>query len=202
MVTLGGRWIRVVFLAVMVAGSPAFAGEDSPEASIDALHEILVQIMRDDGGFADRVKALEPVLDRIYNFSLMTRVAVGRTWTDLDDPVRDRAIAAFRRNAIATYASRFVDYDGETFEILGTRSTDTGDVVVATRIAPKDHEPVALDYLMRRGDAGWRVADVYLAGTISELATKRSEFTALIGQGGIEGLIAALNEKADVLATE
>ncbi len=48
-------------------------------------------------------------------------------------------------------------------------------------------------------DTAWQIRDVYLAGTISELATRRSDFTATLRSGGIEALIAQLNKKADDL---
>ncbi len=38
-----------------------------------------------------------------------------------------------------------------------------------------------------------------LDGAISEVATRRSEFSAILKTGGVDGLIAALNRKADML---
>jgi hypothetical protein len=39
----------------------------------------------------------------------------------------------------------------------------------------------------------------YFDGAIREVATRRSEFAAILKSQGIDGLIAALNRKADVL---
>ena len=49
--------------------------------------------------------------------------------------------------------------------------------------------------------ARWQIVDVYLAGTVSELATRRSEFSGILKAQGINGLIAALNGKAAALAS-
>jgi phospholipid transport system substrate-binding protein len=68
--------------------------------------------------------------------------------------------------------------------------------LVETRIVKSDGDPVAINYLMRRNGDVWQIADVYLTGTISELATRRSEFTSILRSQGIDGLIAALNRKA------
>jgi len=43
------------------------------------------------------------------------------------------------------------------------------------------------------------ISDIYLDGAISEVATRRSEFAAILKSDGIDGLIAALNRKADIL---
>jgi phospholipid transport system substrate-binding protein len=60
-------------------------------------------------------------------------------------------------------------------------------------------EPVKVDYMMRRNGDGWLISDVYLDGAISEVATRRSEFAAILKTDGVDGLIAALNRKADLL---
>jgi phospholipid transport system substrate-binding protein len=58
---------------------------------------------------------------------------------------------------------------------------------------------VAINYVLHDNDTAWQIRDIYLTGTISELATRRSEFTAVLRTGGIEALIAQLNKKADEL---
>jgi phospholipid transport system substrate-binding protein len=50
---------------------------------------------------------------------------------------------------------------------------------------------------MRKAGEAWLISDVYLDGAISEVATRRSEFAAILRNEGIDGLIAALNRKAD-----
>jgi phospholipid transport system substrate-binding protein len=53
--------------------------------------------------------------------------------------------------------------------------------------------------MMRRNGDSWLISDIYLDGAISEVATRRSEFAAILKSQGIDGLIAALNRKADIL---
>ena len=56
-----------------------------------------------------------------------------------------------------------------------------------------------VDYLMRRNGDAWLISDIYLDGAISEVVTRRSEFAAILKSEGIDGLIAALNRKSNVL---
>jgi len=72
-------------------------------------------------------------------------------------------------------------------------------VMVRSQIIKANGEPVKIDYLMRRNGAGWLISDIYLDGAISEVATRRSEFAAILKNDGADGLIAALNRKADML---
>ena len=52
---------------------------------------------------------------------------------------------------------------------------------------------------MHRAGEGWLISDIYLDSAISEVATRRSEFATILRTEGFDGLIAALNRKADML---
>jgi hypothetical protein len=51
----------------------------------------------------------------------------------------------------------------------------------------------------RPGGVRCATSDSAIDGAISEVATRRSEFAAIIKNDGVDGLIAALNRKADML---
>ena len=53
--------------------------------------------------------------------------------------------------------------------------------------------------MMRRSGDNWLISDIYLDGAISEVATRRSEFAAILKTEGVDGLTSALNRKAEVL---
>ncbi len=44
-------------------------------------------------------------------------------------------------------------------------------------------------------DGSWKIIDIYLSGTISEMARMRSDFSATVTGGGADGLIKALEDK-------
>jgi len=70
---------------------------------------------------------------------------------------------------------------------------------VRTRLVQSKGEPVSLNYLMRGSGDAWKIVDVYLTGTISELATRRSEFAAILKAGGPSALVDTLRQQADKL---
>jgi len=75
----------------------------------------------------------------------------------------------------------------------------SSDVIVKSQIIKANGEPVEVDYMMRLSGDNWLISDIYLDGAISEVATRRSEFAAILKTEGIDGLISALNRKAEVL---
>ena len=108
------------------------------------------------------------------------------------------ALALYGRYVAAVYATRFDGYSGERLEVLGEQKIKRG-TMVKSQIVKSDGEPVSINYMVHDNAVGWQVRDVYLTGTISELATRRSEFATILRSGGIDSLIASLNKKADDL---
>ncbi|HEV2301014.1 MAG TPA: ABC transporter substrate-binding protein, partial [Stellaceae bacterium] len=152
--------------------------------------------------FDQRYQLLQPAIERAFDLGLMTRIAVGPEWVDLPAAQQQELAAAFARYTIATYASRFDGYSGERFVVEPTSVPNPNGVIVESRLVQSDGKPVTLNYLMRRGARGtWQIIDVYLSGTISELATRRSEFVAVLQRDGAKGLVRLLQRRAAALRT-
>jgi phospholipid transport system substrate-binding protein len=82
--------------------------------------------------------------------------------------------------------------------VTGEQPNGTG-VRVRSQIIKANGDTVNVDYMMHRNADSWLISDVYLDSAISEVATRRSEFSAILKNQGIDGLISALNRKADLL---
>jgi phospholipid transport system substrate-binding protein len=186
-------------LALMLG--PAQAAPPDATDIVRGFYSTLLQTMRlgPSLGAGGRFGKLAPVVSDTFDMPAMTRLAVGPSWESLDEAQRQRVTAAFARYVAANYADRFDSYGGERLEVTGQQAFGAG-VLVKTRIVKSDGEPVAIDYLMRQSGQGWRIEDVYLDGAISELATRRSEFAAILRDQGIAGLIAALDRKSEALS--
>jgi phospholipid transport system substrate-binding protein len=177
--------------------SPAAPGPRGPASTvIDALDNTLLSVMKqaDQLGYDGRYKKLESAIKRAFNIPLMTRIIVGTPWNDWTEEQRNQIGEAFGKFVTATYARRFDGYSGENFVIDGEKPA-AGGVLVMTRLIRPTDPPVTLNYLMRDTENGPQIVDVFLTGTISELATRRSEFTAVLQRDGFPGLLATLERK-------
>jgi phospholipid transport system substrate-binding protein len=168
--------------------------------TIRSFYDVLLSVMRNASslGPKGRFDRLEPAIGQTFDLPYMTRVAVGAAWVKMPQAKQDEVTRAFERQITATYADRFDGYSGQRLEVTGEQPRASG-AIVDSRIVKSDGTSVDIRYLMRQDAGRWRVADVYLSGSISELATRRSEFTSILERDGIDGLIAALNNKADTL---
>ncbi len=195
--------LLLLCLMVLGVGTPAAAGEAGPQAVPQSLYDTLLKVMKQGPslGFSGRVKALEPELRRDYDLAFMTRVVVGPPWRSMSPEDQQALVAAFSDYTVATYASRFKDYSGERFTVdPGTSALPSGDTIVHTKLVPHDGDPIELDYLMRAQPEGLRIIDVLLNGTVSEMAERRSEYSATLRDGGGAALVRMLRQKTAALA--
>jgi phospholipid transport system substrate-binding protein len=200
---------RILFVAIVAAFAlvqpvGVRAAESSPVATVNAFYATLLQAMKKgpELGFAGRRNLLAPAVSKAFDLPAMTRITVGPQWSSFSVDQQQKLIHAFADYSVATYASRFDNYSGEKFEVAPKAVPSMGsDVIVHSKLVQSDGSPVELDYLMRRVGDGWKIVDVYLSGTISQLAAQRSEFNAVLSRGGAPALIQSLRDKTAQLAS-
>jgi len=192
--------LRILPAGLALAAWPMSASRaaGSPVDTIKAFYDTLLSVMQQAKtlGLMGRYQKLDPTIHRSFNLALMTRLSVGPEWFKLSPDDQKSLIAAFSDLSVSTYAARFDGYSGEHFEVDPNPTPSSGGVIVKSKLVKSSGEPVQLNYLMREGDAGWQILDVFLEGTISELATRRSEFTSVLRRGGAQALVQLIQGRA------
>jgi phospholipid transport system substrate-binding protein len=178
----------------------AHAAPTGGSGTVQGLYDTLLDTMKNGRtlGQSGRFAQLAPVIRRSFDVASMARLSVGPSWTGLSEAQRQEVTESYGRYISAIYADRFDSYHGQKLEVSGEQPAPFG-LMVKSRIIKSNGEPVEVDYVMRQNGESWLIADIYLDSAISEVATRRSEFAAILKTQGIDGLIAALNRKADVL---
>jgi phospholipid transport system substrate-binding protein len=198
---LVGLWLLSAGWLVFSAPIPAVAAA-GPSDLIRQFYGQLLDTMQHAAalGAKGRYQRLEPIVLSTFDVPFMARLSIGPSWAGLTAEQKQRAAKAYGRYVAAVYASRFDGYSGERLEVLGEQKIKRG-TLVKSRIVKSDGEPVTIDYMVHDNAVGYQVRDVYVTGSISELATRRSDFAAILRSNGIDGLIATLNKKADDLGS-
>lgn len=198
------RFSRRAVLAATTAMSIANAASAQPTGPagvVEGFHAALLDTMRNARalGPRGRERRLRPAMQAAFDLPAMARIAIGPPWTGLAEGERQALVSAFSDWVVATYANRFDGYAGESFATAGESALQSGDRLVRTQLLRPNEAPVQLNYLLRGGEGRWRVVDIYLSGTISELASRRAEFTALLRDGGADRLTAELRRRTEAL---
>jgi phospholipid transport system substrate-binding protein len=192
--------IVVIAATVLIRSIPVQAQGTSPAvAHIQTYYQQLMPTIQQAGRLSvrERDKRFTPAITSAFDLATMTRLAVGPAWTSFSSGQQAAARDAFARFIIADYASQVSNYSGESFVVdpQTTPETRGGGEIVKTKLLQPGGRTVSINYLVRGG----RVIDVYLNGTISDLATRRDEFASIIASGGADALIKRLNERTQKL---
>lgn len=201
--------LRIVLVCSLFAGAlPATASTDkAPDVLVrDVTNEVL-EIVRTDKAIqaGDTRRVLELVDAKVlphFDFRRMTMLAVGRDWRQAAPDQQSRLTEAFRTLLVRTYSNALTQYRDQRIEFRPARfaPADTR-VQVRTEVVQTGAQPIGIDYMLEKGDQGWKVFDVIVAG-VSLVTNYRSSFTQEIGRGGIDGLIRSLEERNRSLAEQ
>ena len=191
-----------VVMALILFSPPTLAAAASGRDTVQGLYDTLLSTMKNGRtlGQSGRFVKLEPVVRRTFDIASMARLSVGPSWSTMSESQRQKVTDGFGRYISAIYADRFDSYAGQKLQVTDEQPA-AGGIMVHSLIVKANGEPVKVDYLMRKNGDSWLIADIYLDGAISEVATRRSEFAAILKSEGVDGLIAALNRKANMLTS-
>jgi phospholipid transport system substrate-binding protein len=193
------RFVIPLLVALLPLGAAA-QSQESPDAMVKRIADEVIAIVKTDkdlqnGNSAKVVALAEQKVLPHFDFTRMTRLAVGRNWSQATPEQREALTKEFRTLLVRTYASALAAYSEQKFDFrpLRAKPTDT-DVTVQVRVLQPGAQPVPIDYSMEKTAAGWKVYDVMVGG-VSLVANYRTEFANVVRSSGIDGLIKDLSAK-------
>jgi len=192
-------------LAAWLVAFPAAAVEVSPDTLVDNTAQEVLSIVRQDkelraGNMAKILDLVEAKVLPHFNFTRMTRLAMGKNWNKATPQQQEELVKEFRTLLVRTYSyalSTYSDYKIKV-EPLRSKAGDT-DTTVKTKVMQDNGQPVDIDYSMEKTGDGWKVYDVTVAG-VSLVTNYRSTFNSQIREGGVEKLLKTLGDKNRALA--
>jgi phospholipid transport system substrate-binding protein len=180
---------------------PAAAAEVMPPDALakSVTDDVLVVLRADkDIQSGNTKKVIELVENKVlphFNFTRMTRLAVGANWRQASPEQQKQLTNEFRTLLVQTYAATLTAYRDQKVEFrpLRVQPSDT-EVLVKSSIIQSAGKPVTVDYRMEKTDNGWKVYDVVVAD-LSLVQNYRGTFNSEVQKGGVDGLIKALADK-------
>jgi len=187
-------------LALTLGAAPARAQDVPPDQLVKTVTLEVIDLIKSDKEIqaGNRQKLIQLIDAKVlphFNFSAMTALAMGQSWSKANPEQKKRLTEEFRTLLVRTYASALAAYSEQKFDFrpLRAKPTDT-DVTVQVRVLQPGTQPVPIDYSMEKTAAGWRVYDVMVGG-VSLVANYRTEFNSTVRESGVDGLIKNLATK-------
>ncbi|MEI9988740.1 MAG: ABC transporter substrate-binding protein [Rhizomicrobium sp.] len=188
-----------IFLALALPlASAARAADDPAIAAVQTFYDTLLDSMKAGKalGAQGRYAKLKPVIEQTFDLGTMIKYAVGPGW-DTASPADQKALTdAFERMTVAQYAGNFDSYSGEKFVVDPNVIVRGADRYVSSKLVAKD-QTVTFIYRVRQFGSSWKIIDVLLEGSISQLAVYRSDYAATIKAGGAAALVKKIDSVAD-----
>lgn len=175
-----------------------------PQEIIRTKWEAVVDVLQNKA-ISERTKGkrIETIVRPLFDFPLMSRLALGRThWGRMSPAQRQRYVQLFTEHLKQSYRGKIGLYKGE--EIRGPARL-TGEAAQAGQPEPRrvaqvpvklvsSERNILVIHKLRKTDSGWMIYDVEIEG-VSVVMSYRAQFRDILRDGDIETLLARLAER-------
>jgi phospholipid transport system substrate-binding protein len=196
----GARWVHSLAIALLVLtlSLPAAAIGTDPAAAqvVEKLHAELLEVMKKAKalGYKGRYQRLAPLVISSYDFPFISKLVVGRYWSEFSPEQKEQFVNTFTKLSIATYANQFAGYGGEHFQTISAEESTRGRLLIKTVLIKSNGEEVELDYMLHQKERQWQIINVIAQG-VSDLSLKRAQYTSYLKKNGFDGLLQKINDK-------
>ena len=163
---------------------------NNPNETISLLHSGLKKISQKKSFDRNEIVGL---ISKTFNIEKMVSIIIGNKWGTLETSAKNELISVFEEYVSKNYFKRFSKINKPKF-VIDEQKKVSKFILVKTILIIKKTEQVRIDYLLSNEKSGWKIFDVLIDGAISEIATKKSEFSVYIKNDNIDSLINALRK--------
>ncbi|QJQ03075.1 MlaC/ttg2D family ABC transporter substrate-binding protein [Herbaspirillum rubrisubalbicans] len=183
------------------------AAQEAPDALVKRISSEVLDTAKNDKDIqsGDNSRIMQLVEQKILpyvDFERMTQLAAGRYWRQATPDQQKQLITQFRSLLVFTYSGALSQVRDQKIEFKPLRAApgDTEVEVNSQVISARGGEPIQLSYRLEKKGDGWKLYDVNVLGAWL-VEAYRGTFASEISKGGIDGLIKALTDKNQQLAS-
>jgi phospholipid transport system substrate-binding protein len=180
----------------------------APDALARSVTDEVINILRTDKDLqaGNQKKARELIETKIaphFNFTSMTKLALGKNWSTANPEQRKALTGEFRALLVQTYTASLTLFKDQKIDYRPLKvAPDDTDVLVRSLVRSSGGgDPMQVDYGMEKTDDGWKVYNVKIGG-ISLVENYRGTFNTEIQKNGVDGLIKTLRDKNRALVAQ
>lgn len=198
--------MKAIVKILCLAGLALFANvamaniDMAPDALVKQTADDVLTIVKNDKDIqaGNQQKLFAVVEEKIlpnFDFDRVCRMVLGKNWKSASPEQQALFQKEFRSLLLRTYATALGKYRDQVIEYRPMQ-TDASEknVTVKTQIVQKGGQPIAVDYSLVKGPAGWKVYDITIE-SVSLVTNYRSQFSSEIRQNGLDSLNKKLADK-------
>lgn len=194
------RVLTLGLLAVLVAVSPAVVRAQPPNPTAEIKQQVnqILGMLRDAKFRAEpageRHSALRAVADQVFDWTEMSKRALGPHWRERTPAEREEFVRLFADVLEQAYVDKIEGYQGERVLYQG-EAVEGDHAVVRTVIQTPKGQSVPLDYHLLLEGGRWKIYDVDVTG-VSLVGNYRSQFNDVIRRASYGELVRRLRSRA------
>jgi len=164
--------------------------------TVNDLQKVLKEISQKNNSifFQKTLKAVRS----FYDAEKMIQMIIGDHWNNISEEKKKELTEVFQTYIASNYLRMFEKISNPSFEQSAEKKIGKNYRLIKTFLILNKDERVEINYLLLKKNEEWKIFDVLLAGSVSEIATKKSEFRKYLKNGNIEELINALKKVSNL----
>ena len=164
--------------------------------TVNDLQKVLKEISQKNNSifFQKTLKAVRS----FYDAEKMIQMIIGVHWNNISEAKKKELTEVFQTYIASNYLRMFEKISNPSFEQSAEKKIGKNYRLIKTFLILNKDERVEINYLLLKKNEEWKIFDVLLAGSVSEIATKKSEFRKYLKNGNIEELINALKKVSNL----
>lgn len=186
-------------IVTTLAVRPALAAADPMTVVRRTVNDALAVLRNKQIPADQRREQLKQIIARSFDFTEMSRSALGYHWKQITPDQQQEFSAVFTTFIEDSYLAKINDYSGQQVQFV--RQTNDGPqyAQVQTNIVAPGKDSIAVNYRLLTKDGHWKVYDVTV-DAISIIANYRNQFNRVMNNQGYPKLISDLKSKQQSLA--
>ncbi len=178
---------------------PARAADDPMTVVQRTVNDALAVLRNKQVPAAQRRDQLRQIISRSFDFTEMSRSALGYHWKQITPDQQQEFTTVFTTFIEDSYLAKINDYSGQQVQFVRQSKDGAQYGQVATNIVQAGKDPIAVNYRLLSQNGQWKVYDVTV-DAISIIANYRNQFNRVMNNQGYPKLIADLKSKQASLA--
>lgn len=147
-------------------------------------------------GVERRRAEIRRAADSLFDFTEMSRRALGRHWEERTPAERDEFVKLFTDLMARSYVGKIDRYAGESIAYTGEH-VNGDEATVQSQVVTAKGSQIPVEYRLHRVNESWAAYDVFIEN-VSLVGTYRSQFDRVIKAESFADLLRRLREKGQV----
>jgi phospholipid transport system substrate-binding protein len=188
----------VLLSLLFVFSNNLFAIEESKIVDVmkDKVDRVIAILQEKEKTKLEKTDRIFSIMDELFDYRVMSQIALGRDWTNLSDKEKDKFTKLFELKLKNSYIDKLDLYTNEEIVIDNIKKLNPKRIKLLTYVIGKD-DKYEIEYkFYKDGTSNWLIYDVNIIG-VSIMQTYRQQFAEYLKNNSFNNLLVSLNDTSN-----